>query len=346
MRCLVTGATGFLGSHLLQALRADGHEVQCLVRRNAPSVTDAGATAIRGDVLDPEAVSRATEGCEVVFHLAGRVQHTGEPTGLYDVHIGGTRNVVEAAAAHGVRRVVHMSTSGTVAVSTADTIACDSAPYALETVRNWPYYLSKIYAEKVAFEAHRKGKVEVIVISPSLLLGPNDDRLSSSKVLVRFLKKEVGGIPPGGLNLVDVRDAAAATLAAATRGEAGTRYLLGGPNMTLDAFFVLLQRVSGVSAPTLKVPSAANSLTARILGAVEDWADTDADEGVAYAMAGHYWYLDSRRATADLGFDARPPEQTLRDAVEWLRSRGPLPRTGALFGTAVHGVRRLLGGRR
>lgn len=344
MDVLVTGATGFLGRHLVRALRAEGHAVRALVRSDAPALEKLGATPVKGDVLEPGTLGPAVDGADVVFHLAGQVQHRGVPTALYDLHVNGTRHVLEAAARGKVGRVVHVSTSGTIAVSTTpDRVAREDAPYALETVRRWPYYLSKIYAEKVA---RGFADVPVVVVSPSLLLGPEDDALSSSDVLLRFLRKEVPAVPPGGLNFVDVRDAAAATAAAATKGRPGERYLLGGPNMTVEAFFVLLSKVSGVPGPTLKAGATVNDATARVLGALEELADDGTDEAVAYAMAGHFWYLDASKAQAELGFTARSPEATLRDAVTWLRARGPLPsRPGGLLGAVVGNVRRAIGSR-
>lgn len=344
MEVLVTGATGFLGRHVVRALRAHGHEVRALVRGEAPGVARDGARLVHGDVLVPETLVPAADGVGAVLHLAGQVSHHGQPTALYDLHVRGTRNVLDAAAAaRGAPRVVHVSTSGTVAVSTTPVVHREDAPWATEVVRRWPYYLSKLFAEKVARE---RTDVPVVVVSPSLLLGPDDEGLSSSKAVVRFLRREVAAVPPGGLSLVDVRDAADAVAAAVTAGRPGERYLLGAANLTLEAFFVLLARVSGVPAPTLKVGAAVTDLTASALAALEDVTGVDTDESVAYAMAGHFWYLDAAKAQAELGFAPRPAEHTLRDTVAWLRDRGPaLPRAGGLLGSIVGGVRRAVGAR-
>lgn len=340
MQCLVTGGTGFLGRHLVRQLVADGRSVRVLARSEAPSLEREGAEVVPGDVLDPATLGPALADVQVAFHLAGRVSHKGEPTGLFELHVEGTRNVLRAAHAAGVERVVHLSTSGTIAVSRdPDRVAREDAPYALETVRRWPYYLSKIYAEKVALEA----ELPVVVVSPSLLLGPEDEHLSSSQPILRFLRREIPAVPPGGLSFVDVRDAALATAAAAERGRPGERYLLGGPNMTVEAFFVLLAKVSGVPAPALRAARAVNDAAARAIEALEDVGGFEGDESVAYAMAGHYWYLDARKAKQDLGFRSRPPEATLRDAVAWLRSRGPLPTEKGTFGSLVRGVQQALG---
>ena len=340
MKCLVTGGTGFLGRHLVRHLTGEGHAVRVLARKEALSLEREGAEVVQGDVLDPASLAAASAGVEVVFHLAGRVAHKGEPTDLFELHVEGTRNALRAAREAGAGRFVHMSTSGTIAVSKDPArVTTEDAPYAVETVRRWPYYLSKIYAEKVALEAD----LPVVVVNPSLLLGPDDEGLGSSQVILRFLRRELPAVPPGGINFVDVRDAAAATAAAATQGRPGERYLLGGPNMTLDAFFVLLSKVSGVPAPAMRAAAALNDAAAAVLGALEDVGGFSGDESVAYAMGGHTWYLDARKAHKELGFRARSPEVTLRDAVAWVRSRGPIPTEEGTFGSLFRGVQRVLG---
>ena len=344
MNCLVTGGTGFLGRHLIRKLVADGHTVRALVRRDALSLEREGVETARGDVLDPSSLGPALEGIETVFHLAGRVQHKGEPTEIFQLHIEGTRHMLAAAAEAKVERFVYMSTSGTCAVSTRDhPIADESAPYATTVVRNWPYYLSKIFAEKVALEFHARKGLPVVVLCPSLLLGPEDEGLSSSEILFRIQNAEIPAIPPGGINFVDVRDVADATVAAATQGKAGERYLLGGPNMTLEAFVVLVAKVCGVQAPTLKTSSRINRAAGRMLGFLEDVGGLEGDESVAYQMAGHYWYLDARKAQQDLGFAPRAPELTIREAVAWIRTQGPVPKSEGTLGSLVRSFKRVTG---
>lgn len=343
MRCLVTGGSGFLGRHLVRQLLQDGHEVRALVRREHPELEKEGAGTVEGDVLDFSSVQAAARGVEAVFHLAGAVRHRGEPTELYRLHVEGTRHALRAAAEAGVERFVHLSSSGTIAVTEdGATIPDERAPYATAVVRRWPYYLSKIYAEKLALEACARGKLPVVVVSPSLLLGPGDETLASTRVIVRHLRREIPAVPPGGINFADVRDVAVTTVEAAKRGRPGERYLLGGPNMTLAAFFQLLERVSGVPAPAIKSPTRLNEATARVLGALEELSGEDVDEAIAYEMASCYWYVDSRKAQEELGFRHRPAETTLKDTVAAVRSRGPLNRSQGLLGAAVRQVRRVL----
>lgn len=344
MKVLVTGATGFLGRWLVRELLAAEHEVHALVRSESFSLERLGARSVKGDVLDPQSLASACEGVEAVFHLAGSVNHQGEPSSTYQVHVDGTRNVLRAAAKAGVGRVLHMSSSGTTAVSEEERIHDERDPYATQTVRRWPYYLAKIFSEKVALEAHARGDVPVVVLNPSLLLGPEDERLSSSDVLVRFLNRELAALPPGGINFVDVRDCAKACAKALTEGRPGERYLLGGPNMTLEAFFVLLSEVSGVKAPAFVASKKLNRTASRVISGLEALGGLEGEEAISYEMGGHFWYLDASKARRELGFRARNPEVTLREAVAWIRSRGPLEQPeGATVGGLIRGLQRVLG---
>jgi dihydroflavonol-4-reductase len=342
---LVTGGTGFLGRHVVLGLLARGDKVRVLARRHDATLAKAGADVMRGDVTDPLALEPAFQGVKSVLHLAGKVDRSpGAADELYQVHVEGTRNVVAACEKARVKRLVHVSTSGTTAVSdTAEPIADERADYAIPVVRAWPYYLSKIYAEKLVLEAHAAGKVQAVVVSPSLILGPGDEGLSSSREIVRFLRREVPAIPPGGVNFVDVRDAAAAVLAALDKGRPGERYLVGGTNMSLEAFFVLLEKVSGVAAPTLALSATTQALASRALGGLETAFAIGGDEATALAMGGKFWYLDAAKARHELGFLARPAEQTLRDTVESIRAAGPLPAQEGVLGRAFRGFNSLLG---
>src|SRR6476661_8140752 len=252
---LVTGATGFLGEHLCRVLDEQGHIVRGLARTRSAVLDDAGVEMIRGDVLAGDELVEAIDGVSAVFHLAGAVSRDPDDAQrMMRLHVDGTRRVLERMAAAGVRRMVLASTSGTIGVSKREEILDESAPYAEELVAGWPYYASKIYQERLAFEHGARLGIEVVAVNPSLLLGPGDRRLSSTGDVRKFLQKKIPTIPDGGMSFVDVRDAAAATAAALDRGRAGERYLLGGPNWTMKEFFERLGRVANVAPPRLKLP--------------------------------------------------------------------------------------------
>lgn len=321
-RILVSGGTGFLGGHVVAALRARGIEVVGLRRDEAAD--EKGITWARGDVLDGESVKRAAVGCDGAIHCAGLVSRAPEDAeALRKVHVLGTRRFLDGCEAAGVARVAIASTSGVVAVSEeADRVSTedDETPYAL--INQWPYYRAKLWAEEEALRRNRTG-FEVVAVSPSLLLGPGDARGSSTEDVRLFLEGKIAAIPSGGLSYVDARDAAEALVLALTRGVGGRRYLVGASNVTLREFFARLARVSGVKGPWAPLPReatrAAGALLQRLAAAVGKQPDVDAH---SLELATYYWYVDSSRAEAELGWSPRDPVTTLADTVADLRARG------------------------
>jgi dihydroflavonol-4-reductase len=317
---LVTGGTGFLGMHLAQALEAEGHEVAVFSRSSG------------GDVLDAARVRAAAAGCAGVFHCAGKVSRRREDAEeLYRVHVEGTKTVIGACEAAGVRRMVIASTSGTVAVSeSADHVASENDATPIGLIARWPYYRAKLFAERAALE--HGGRLEVVCVNPSLLLGPGDTNGSSTEDVRLFLESAVPAVPAGGLSFVDVRDAATALRLAMDRGRPGERYLVGACNLTVRDFFARLGRVSGVRAPWIPMP---RSRELASVGAA--WVDRAASrvgfrtsiDPVSVEMGQCFWYLDSSKAERELGWTARDPNETLLDTVEDLRERGVVWQTGS-----------------
>ena len=321
---LVTGATGFLGEHLCRALVDQGHTVRGLARTRSAILADLGVEHIRGDVLSGPELDRALTdagGVAAVFHLAGAVSRDPDDAQrMMRLHVDGTRRVLERMAAAGVKRMVLASTSGTIGVSKQEEILDESAPYAEELVAGWPYYASKIYQERLAFEHGTRLGIEVVAVNPSLLLGPGDRRLSSTGDVRKFLKRQIPTIPDGGISFVDARDAAAATAAALERGRAGERYLLGGPNWTTKEFFARLGRVANVAPPRLKLPPSWNKWGASVMEGLYRWRGKEPPvDRISVEMAEHYWWIDSSKAERELGFSARDPQLTLVDTVAYLR---------------------------
>jgi dihydroflavonol-4-reductase len=320
MRILVTGGTGFLGGALLPLLSRDGHALRVLARGPAEEAEALGAEVQRGSLDDGAAVEWALEGVEAVYHLAGQVSFDpASPAALYQLHVQGTRRLLEACARRGVGRVVMASSSGTTAVSRQARVGTEADEAPLEVIGAWPYYLSKLYQEKAALRLHRDTGLPLVVLNPSLLLGPGDRRLSSTDVVFKFLERRIPAMPRGGLSFVDVRDAAAAFAAALTRGTPGQRYLLGGANMTFADFFGRLERLSAVAAPRLTLPSALNVAGARLLEKLHAWRNTEPDlDAPSVEMGECFWYCDSTRAREALGFAPRDAQETLFETVRWL----------------------------
>jgi dihydroflavonol-4-reductase len=325
-RYLVTGATGFLGTHLVDELVLAGHDVVALCRGEEPALAAKRVTVRRGDVLDAGSVKDAAAGCEGAFHCAGNVSRKPEDAeALYRVHVEGTKTTLDACKAAGVRRVVVASTSGTVAVGEdPEHIANENDETPIALISRWPYYRAKLFAERAAFDRNVPG-FEVVCVNPTILLGPGDVRGSSTEDVRLFLEKKIPAVPPGGLSYVDARDAAHALVLAMQKGEPGERYLVGACNVTVREFFSRLERVSGVKAPWLPMPRApelARVGAQAIEKVIARLGISMPVDPVSLDMSQFYWYLDATRAETVLGWRPRDPVSTLADTVNDLRARG------------------------
>lgn len=327
MKWFVTGATGFLGRHLVSELLRRGDSVVALARREDDELSRLGVELRRGDVLEPDTVRAAAEGCDGAFHAAGKVSRDpADAEAMHLVHVEGTKRTLDALAAAGVRRVVYASTSGTVAISKdADDVRDETAETPTELLARWPYYRTKLFAEKVALSRSREG-FEVVSVNPSLLLGPGDVHGSSTEDVRLFLDRKVPAIPGGGIAFVDARDAARAMMLAMERGRPGERYLVNAANMSLATFFGRLARVSRVKAPSVVLPRTSAVLAglgADFLGRAAEALGAKAPlDRISAEMAQHFWYCDTGKAERELGFVARDPNETLADTVDDLRARG------------------------
>jgi dihydroflavonol-4-reductase len=278
------------------------------------------------DVTDRAAVEASARGADGAFLSIGGVSRDPNDAGaLHRGHVVGTREALAGLRAAGVKRVVHVSTSGTIAVGTdpkAVYSEVDPTPSAI--IAEFPYYRSKLYAEQEALEANVLGEFEVVCVNPSLLLGPGDDRESSTADIRRFLDREIPAAPAGGLSIVDVRDAARGCLAAYERGRAGERYLLNAKNLTVAQLFQKLEAVSGVPAPKFRLPRSrllATGLDRVFRRAVEAIGGEPPVDEITMRLGQYFWYCDASKAEHELDFVARDPSVTLRDTVVDIRRR-------------------------
>jgi dihydroflavonol-4-reductase len=329
MKIALTGGSGFLGSALLPLLLEAGHEVRALTRRPLPQRTD--LEAVVGDLSDEASVARLVGGAEVLVHLAGRVSRDPQDgPEMYRLHVEGTRRLLQSAHQASIGRVVMASTSGTIGVATTPRVATEADGPPITVVARWPYYLSKIYQEKLALGFCAEHDIALVCLNPSLILGPGDERFSSVGDIWRFLHRDIPAMPSGGISFVDVRDVASTFLAALERGRAGERYLLGAANMPFSEFFGRLSRLTDVPPPRLRLPKEIKIWSTEGLSRLARWRGREpALDRPSVEMGEHYFYIDSEKAKDELGFQPRDPQETLKDTVRDLqgrRGRGPASR--------------------
>src|SRR4051795_12870939 len=320
---LITGGTGFLGSHLVRQLTEEGAKDVRVMATSIPDwLVDLGVETFAGSITNADDNKRAVEGISEIYHLAGKVSREREDAReMYDIHVEGTRLLCDAAKAAGVKTIVLASTSGTIAVTKdGEVIPDETYPQPLEIISRWPYYASKAYQEMAALERFNGKGLRLVIMNPSLLLGPGDDRLSSTKIVLDFLARKISAVPTGGLSFVDARDAATTFQNAMKKGRHGERYLLGAANWTFSKFFGRLERLTKIPAPKIALPSKLMVSGSHLVDALfKQWNFASPVEPAAIEMAQHYWYLSCTKAARELSFKPRDPGETLQDTVSYLR---------------------------
>lgn len=322
---LVTGASGFVGGHVARALAERGDALRLLLR---PTSDRRGVAGLRfeeaiGDLRDPESLERAVEGCSGVYHVAADYRlWSKDPAELERSNVDGTRNLLEACERAGVEKVVYTSTVGTIGIVGDGTPGDEDSPVSLEQMTG-PYKRTKFLAEQTALDFARRG-LPVVIVNPTAPVGEADWKPTpTGRILVDFLRGATPAYLDTGLNLVDVRDVALGHLAAAERGRAGQRYILGAENLSLRAILERLARISERPAPRVRIPYA----LAWLFGAAGTaWAEVSGREPraplEAVRMARKKMYVRSDKAERELGWRPGPVEPALERAVEWFRANG------------------------
>lgn len=318
---LVTGASGFIGWHVARVLSEAGRSVRALVRPTS-RLRDVDAEPVVGDLRDPRSLERAVAGCEGVFHVAADYRlWAKDPSELYASNVEGTRNLLRAARAAGVERVVYTSTVGCIAVPDGG-IGDETLPVSLSEMTG-VYKRSKFLAEQVALEFARTG-FPVVIVNPTAPVGGHDFKPTpTGKIVLDFLKGNMPAYIDTGLNLVDVRDAARGHLLAWERGKAGERYILGAENATLEGILGKLAALTGLAAPRVKLPW----VVAYAAGAVSTaWARAAGGEPRApldaVRMAKKKMWVSHEKARRELGFEPGPVDAALGRAAGWFRANG------------------------
>ena len=322
---LVTGASGFVGCHLVRALLGRGAPVRAFVRKRADLRALEGLECefAFGDLRDRESLDRAMRGCAVVYHAAADYRLWVVDEGpMYAANVEGTRNLLAAAGAAGVKRVVYTSTVGTLGIA-ADGIGRESTPVTLNEMVG-PYKRSKFLAEQEAVRAAREG-LPVVIVNPSTPVGSCDYKPTpTGRIIVDFLNGRIPAYVETGLNLACVEDIARGHILAAERGRAGEKYILGGENLTLEQMLGKLGTLAGLPAPRVKIPYAIAygfALGAEAVARTITHRPPRASL-TEVRMARKKMFFAIAKARAELGYDPRPAEEGLRRAIEFFRGAG------------------------
>jgi dihydroflavonol-4-reductase len=318
-KTLVTGGTGFVGSHVVKALAARGDELRLLVRKRSRLDHLEGIEFERasGEVGDRRAMERAMKGVDRVFHVAGTTSLRAEDRKrVFDVNVRGTRNVMEQALRAGVERVTFTSSVAAIGPAKPGGTADETQTFTAGEL-GIAYINSKHEAEMEALRFGARG-LPVVCVNPSFVLGPDDPYGTSNTLVRRFLLRQIPAYVDGGLNVVDVRDVARGHLLADQKGAAGERYILGGRNFTFARLFADLARISGVEPPSLRLPGPIALAGVEAASRMRLPIPISIDEVKSGLQ---WWTYRSTKAQRELGFRARPHEETLEDVVGWQMER-------------------------
>jgi dihydroflavonol-4-reductase len=324
MTTLVTGAAGFLGSHVARQLVARGEDVRVLVRASSSNraISDLSLEYVTGDLRDQSSLARAMNGVRRVFHVAADYRlWSKNPQDIYDSNVGGTKNLLAAARQANIEKLIYTSTVATIAVD-RPALPNEFTDSRLDEMVGH-YKRSKWMAEQEVLQAAKAG-VPVIVAMPTTPVGPWDWKPTpTGKIIVDFLNGKMPGYVKTGLNFVGVEDCAAGHLLLAEKGKIGERYLLGGENLTLKQVLDSLAQLTGLPAPKFKIPHGlalgvayAETAFSRLIGREPQIPV----EGVKIAQ--HLMFVDCTRAQKELGFRAEPVSAAFQRAVRWYEKNG------------------------
>ena len=330
MNLFLTGATGFVGSHVAHAAAAQGTNLRLLTRStsNLAAIADLPqAEIVTGDLRDPASYKSALQGCHALLHIAADYRlWVPDPLEMYKSNVEGTRDLLRLAREAGIPRVVYTSSVATMGFKRDGTIVDEQTPVS-EADMIGHYKRSKWLAEQEAIQAAKQGQ-QVIILNPTTPIGPADRKPTpTGRIVVDFLKGNFPAYVETGLNLVEVDEIARTHLAALTKGTPGERYILGGENLTLKQILDKMSAISGLPSPAMKVPHAValayaffeETLTGKLRGK-EPRATVEAVQ-----MGRKMMWASSAKAERDLGFRVLPVYRALRSAMEWFVTNGYAP---------------------
>ena len=323
MKTFVTGATGFIGASIVRELLRDGREVRVLVRStsNLSNLKGLDVEICKGDLLDASVLRSGLKGCDVLYHAAADYRlWTRTPDEMYRTNVGGTTAILQAALDCGISRVVYTSSVGTLGYSRNGTPGTEDTKVTLADMVG-PYKKSKFLAEREAEKFIPRG-LPLVIVNPSTPVGPWDIKPTpTGKIIVDFLKRKMPAYLDTGLNLIAVEECARGHILAEQKGRIGRKYILGNANLSLCDIFRILQDITGIAAPKVRLPYAPVLMAAWLNEGLSRITGREPLIPLAgVQMAAHHMYFDSGRAVLELGLPRTPVKEALERAVEWFRT--------------------------
>ena len=325
MKAFVTGATGFIGGHLVRELLSDGCEVRALVRpaSDRRNVVGLPLEVVVGELEQPN-LAELIEGCDVIFHVAAHYSlWAKDRDAIYRANVTGTESLLAAARTVGIKRFVHTSSVAAIGVPAPGTLGTEETLTTLDELVS-DYKQSKYLAEQAALRAARAG-LDVVIVNPSTPIGPRDVKPTpTGEIILRFLQNRMPAYVHTGLNLIDVADVARGHLLAWRKGRTGERYILGHRNLSLREMLAMLARITGKRAPRFAVPHALPLAVAFIdeMILARYFSKTPQVSFYSVRMSQKAMYYDATKAVRELGLPQSPIEAALEKAVRWFEENG------------------------
>ena len=325
MKVFVTGATGFIGASLARELLRDGYEVRALARPESDrrNLRGLDLEICEGDLRDRDSLEKGLKGCEILFHAAADYRlWTRNPDVMYEINVGGTRNILEAALNHGLSRIVYTSSVGTLGNPGDGQPGDEEIPVTLADMVGH-YKKSKFLAEREA-ESFLKRGLPLVIVNPSTPVGELDIKPTpTGRIIVDFLNRRMPAYLDTGLNIIDVEDCARGHILAAKLGRIGEKYILGNENLTLRRIFDMLEEITGLAAPRVRLPYTPILIAAYVNEAISRCTGKEPLIPLAgVQMAKKFMYFDPTKAVRELGLPQRPVAESLAKAVAWFRDNG------------------------
>jgi dihydroflavonol-4-reductase len=325
VKVLVTGATGFVGSQVAGALVRQGHEVRVLRRKTSSTIALEGFDIEHayGDILEPDAVRAAVDGCDRVFHVAALSSYwRARAADVYRVNVEGTRIVMDACLKAGTPRVVHTSSCAAIGISRDGRPSDETQPFDPRDQR-FAYGHSKYLAEQEVIKAVGLG-LQVVVVNPAVVIGPGDHNMISGSMIVEMAKRSMPGCPPGGVCMTDIDAVVEGHLAAAEHGRIGERYILGGENLTYRQITAIISEIVGRRPPQWTIPPLVLPPAAAAMDLLNQFVARPIVSGDQLRLSAHNAFFDSGKAMAELGYRILPFRGAAERAYRWYQEHGYL----------------------